>query len=211
MPTNIQSSTIFAAGTVKPRRFTAATVLAVLVLLMIGCGTTAARLDSNKDMVSDTGGLTRQELEAAALHLATGIQGHFAASKEEDGVFLAHYPTKNETSEQIPTKFFDTAFVQTLLKHKIYTVAVRDRSKALKEIAFSRTGLTDNQISVGNLKSPNFFVETVIEENAYRSSGDKVVEQTIDVKLIRVDSTVVVWSGRKVYRKRAAGRGGVSF
>ncbi len=178
-------------------------VLSVSVLF--SCATGARRLDVGTDLVSDSGGLTRYELEKSGKEFAGKISQYFEKNPREEGIFLAFYPTKNDTSEMIPTDFFDNQFVKELLAKRIYTVRTTARGRALEEIKLSQSGLTSNMLSLGNMTSPNFFVRTVIKENSYTSSGDRIVEQTVDVELVEVETQLVIWSDRSVYRKQAAG------
>jgi hypothetical protein len=138
-----------------------------LLVFATGCASTTKRLDASEDMAADSGELTRGELERAAGVLAQKVADHFAANKPPGGIFVAFLPTKNDTSDQLPVNVFDNRVVGDLLKAKIYTVRVEDRNKALSEIAFGQTGATSNGVSAGNMKSPNFFIQTDITENIF--------------------------------------------
>ena len=168
------------------------------------CKSYAKRLDSGKDLVADTGELTRYELEKSAVKFSQEIQKHFTEKPRQEGVFLAFLPMKNETSDSIPTKVFDNTMKQELKKHGIFTVSVENRQEALKEFQFAQTGFTENTLSIGKLKSPNFFLENRIEENIFRHRGAKIVEQIIILELIEVETLVIEYSDKVIYRKKAA-------
>lgn len=172
------------------------------ISLVCGCQTTTKRLDAGEDMTADSGELTRGELEKAAATLAQKVAAHFAANKPAKGIFVAFLPTKNDTSDQLPVNVFDNRIVGDLLSAKIYTVRVEDRNKALSEIAFSQTGATDAGINAGNMKSPNFFIQTDITENVFKSGGDRIVEQILNFELRSVETQLVVFSDRVIYRKK---------
>ncbi|MCZ8342368.1 MAG: penicillin-binding protein activator LpoB [Leptospira sp.] len=183
-----------------------------LVSFLAQCSSGPKRLDNADDYVSDTGGLTSQELVKAADRLADEIGTYFKENPREEGVFVAHKPTRNDTSEQIQTELFDNAFVAKLIKNKVYTVRTKTREQSLNEIQFSLSGLTSNRLSIGKLKSPNFFVRCEINENMFTSKGEKIVEQSINIELVEVETTIAVWSEKVSYRKLAVrGNKGVGW
>lgn len=183
-----------------------------LFLALPGCASTTRRLDASEDIAADSGELTRGELEKAAQSLAQKVKLHFDAHRPPEGIFVAFLPTKNETSEQLPVNVFDNRIVGDLLGAKIYTVRVEDRSKALSEIAFSQTGATANGISAGKMRSPNFFIQAEITENVFKSGGDRIVEQVLNFELRSVETQLVAFSDRIVYRKKPRNqKGGVTW
>lgn len=187
-------------------------VLFVIAYLSFsGCTSTPKRLDTNRDIVADTGELTRYELEKSATQMAKSIAEHFKNNPQKEGIFVALLPTKNDTSEQIPTDVFDNTLVNELRKAAIFTLRTETRSQALSEIKFSLTGLTEKELSIGKMKSPNFFIKTDIIENMFKHKGDKIVEQVVNIELIEVLTQVVVWSDKVVYRKKAVKAGGVGW
>lgn len=183
-----------------------------LVGFLTQCSSGPKRLDNADDYISDSGGLTSQELVKAADRLADEIGVFFKENPREEGVFVAHKPTRNDTSEQIQTELFDNAFVAKLIKNKVYTVRTKTREQSLNEIQFSLSGLTSNRLSIGKLKSPNFFVRCEINENMFTSNGEKIVEQSINIELVEVETTIAVWSEKVSYRKLAVrGNKGVDW
>lgn len=186
-------------------------IFIILLIFFQSCSSVPRRLDTEKDLVADTGELTRYELEKAAKKLAKSIANYFKQNPNPDGIFVALLPTKNETSEQIATDVFDNVLVDELRKNGIYTVRRETRAEALKEIEFSMTGLTENRLSIGKMKSPNFFIKTEIDENIFRHRGDKIVEQIINIELREITTQIVKWSDRIVYRKKAIDTGGIGW
>ena len=190
-------------------------VFLLLVLLFcfntIGCKSVAKRLDARQDLVADTGELTRHELQKVAHIFAKQISSYFNENPKAEGIFLAFLPSKNETSELMPTSVFDNTLTSELLNNNIYTVKIKNRDDALKEFEFSRSGLTQNTLSVGKLKSPNFFVECVIKEQFYRHRGEAIVEQIINLEVISIETLLVLWSNNFVYRKQAVSSSSVEW
>lgn len=186
-------------------------ILFVVLFALVSCTAAAQRLDSSADLVSDSGGITRLEMEQAADRFAGAIGQFFDKKKPEEGVFLAHLPMRNETSEIISTEFFDDVFVRELLQEEIRTVRVETRQAALDEIKFSQSGLTERSLELGYMAVPNYFVESRLLENRFRSGGDLIVEQTISVELIEVETQLAVWTDRVVFRKRAVSQEGVKW
>lgn len=193
-------------------RTTNLVLCAAALLVSFHCASTTKRLDANEDLTADSGELTRGELEKAAQVLAQKVKAHFDTHRSPEGIFVAFLPTKNETSEQLPVTVFDNRMVSELLNAKIYTVRVEDRSKALSEIAFSQTGATATGLSAGKMRSPNFFIQTEITENIFKSGGDRIVEQALNFELRSVETQLVVFSDRIVYRKKPRNqKGGLTW
>jgi len=187
-------------------------ILLAFSFVLVACSSTTKRLNANDDLTADSGELTRGELEKAAEKLSQKVKLHFDANKPAEGIFVAFLPTKNDTSDQLPVQVFDNRLVGNLLAAKIYTVRVEDRKKALSEIAFSQTGATASGISAGNMKSPNFFIQTDITENIFRSGGDRIVEQVLNFEMRSVETQLVVFSDRVVYRKKPRNqKGGLTW
>jgi hypothetical protein len=187
-------------------------VIAVMMLhSFVSCASGGSRVDTRTDLVADSGGITRSELEQSATDFAAKIAQYFKKNPRSEGVFVAHLPTKNQTSEMIPTEFFDSKFVSELTNNGIFTVRTNQRKLAMKELAFSQSGMTSNALSIGNMKSPNFFVRTSITEAMFNVKGDRIMEQTVSVELVEVETQLAIWSDRMVFRKKAASRGGATW
>lgn len=184
--------------------------LFILLLIFSACKSVQT-LDPNKEVLADTGELTRGELEKAALKFSTSIAEHFLSNKQPEGIFVALLPTKNDTSEEIPLRVFDNALVDQLLKKNIYTVRTEDRKTAMSEIAFSQSGATAQTLSIGKMTSPNFFIKVDISENAFRKGTGRIIEQTINAELRSVQSQLVVWSDRVAFSKKVGKSGGVGW
>lgn len=181
------------------------------LLFFVSCSSGAKRLDLDADLVSDSGGLTRQELEKAAIRFGNEIGTHFKQNPRDEGIFVAHFPTRNNTTEQIATEFFDNTFVSTLIRNQIFTVRTDTREKSINEITFSLQGMTSNRLSLGRMKSPNFFVRCDIDENIFTVRGDRIVEQTVNIELVEVETNIAIWNERVSYRKQAVKSRGVGW
>ncbi len=186
-------------------------VTLISLICFAGCASTPKRLDTEKEMMADTGELTSDELEKSAKSLAEKIIEYFKSHPHEEGVFVALLPTKNDTSEQIPTKVFDNTLVNELRKGDVFTILTETRSQSLQEIEFSMTGLTEKPLSIGEMKSPNYFVKTDITESMFKHKGDKIIEQVINIELVKVTTSIAVWGDKVKYRKQAASSGGVGW
>ncbi len=159
---------------------------------------------------SDSGALTTSELESAGTKIGDKIAKHFKENPVEGGVFVALLATRNDTSEQIPTEIFDSALVKTLMKNKIYTIKVDARQDQLKQIKWDQQ-MGIGQFNLGNLKSPNYFVKSKIDENMFRSDGKKVVEQSLNVEFIHLESLVVMVSEKETFSKKAKDNQGLGW
>mgnify|MGYP000847541917 CR=1 FL=1 len=184
-------------------------ILTLSIFFFQDCASGGKRLDETEDRVSDSGGLTRQELELAAIKIGKDVIVHFKKNPNPKGVALAILQTKNDTSEQIPTDVFENALVATMLSGKISTIRTDKRAEQLKEIKLSQQLGTD--LSAANLKSPNYFIRTSIDENMFRSGGDKIVEQVLNVELLSIETGEVAFSNKQTYRKQAVSNRGVGW
>lgn len=185
-------------------------ILLLFSLLVSYCGTGAGYLSDSEvsSKLSDTGGLTRVEMEKAAERIASKISTAFQ-NRPSTGVFVAILRTKNDTSEQIPTEIFENALVKNLLLNKIFTIRTDKREDQLKEIKISQMLGTD--LDLTNLKSPNYFVRSTISENVFKSGGDKIIEHTLSVELVEVSSLVVSVSEKETFSKKAKSKSGVDW
>lgn len=184
-------------------------VFILIIFFIISCSSGARRMDSDTELVSDSGGLTRKEMEEAAYVIAQKINVYFKKNPSPSGVFVALLPTRNDTSEQLPTDVFDNALIRQLTQNKIYTLRTEKREDQLKEIKLSQQLGTD--FDLGNLKSPNFFIRSRIDENAFRSDGKKIVEQILNVEFIQISNLAVAVSESQTFRKKARDSGGVGW
>ncbi len=160
------------------------------------------KIDPSLDIVGNAGEITIQELHSSTVKFSAGISGYFSDNPSKNGVFIAFLSTKNETSEIIPTNIFDKGLTRELNKSSIYTVKVEKREEILSEFKFSRSGLTKNTLAMGQLRSPNFFIECVINEQSFKHGNKPIVEQVINIELIEVKTSLVVWSDSVSYRKK---------
>lgn len=157
---------------------------------------------------ADTGVLTREEMEIAAAEMSAGIGEMFR--RQGDGkienVFVALLPTRNDTSEIIDTEILDFALVDGLRAQGVFTVRPEDREAALEEMTFNISGLAEESLSLGEMKSPNYFIKIVISESFYHSGQDRIMEQVIRLELRAVETQLVVWSDSKTFSKKLARR-----
>lgn len=183
----------------------AAGLTVLLLITLTGCLSTPA---GEAGSAADTGILTRQEMESAARNMAGDIGLYFrnAGDGTIKDVFVALLGTRNETSQIIDTDLFDYALVEEMQKEGIFTVRTEDREAAIEEMKFNLSGLAEETLSLGNMKSPNYFIKTLITENFFHRDADRIIEQTIRVELRSVETQVVVWSDAITYTKKLARR-----
>jgi len=147
-------------------------------------------------------------MESAAAEISVKIGSAFRDRGKGtiENVFVALLPTKNDTSEMIDTEIFDYALVDEMRSEGIFTVRPEDRDTALEEMKFNISGLAEESLSLGEMKSPNYFIKTVISESFYRRDSHRIMEHTIRVELRSVETQLVVWSDAKTYTKKLAKR-----
>lgn len=188
------------------------TTSVILVLLIISfsgsCSSSAERMDSNEDIVSDSGTLTRQELETSAKKMSHAIGLYLEKARKGKKTYVALLDAKNDTSEILPLNAYDNQFMEELRRKDIPTVRIKKRQMAMQELSFAQSGMTSNTLNVGKMAVPNYFIETIISETVYYQSGDRIMEQTITVEMINVETQLAEWSDRIIYRKKAASKGG---
>lgn len=173
-------------------------------LFMFSCSSAPKKLDANKEIISDQGELTRQELENTAQSMAIQIAYHIKGNMNPAETYVAFLPTINDTTEEIAVDLYDQNMVQILLQKKIPVLKASDRHAALKELEFSQSGITENELEAGKMKSATHFIQTKILENVFNASGDKIIEHTILTELRDVQTTVVLFSKKKIYRKKVS-------
>lgn len=174
--------------------------------MAIACQSTTKQLDASKTMLSDSGELTRAELEQAAKTIANRIANNL--KKQGKSGYFAMLPVRNNTSEIIAHEVYADTLVAELSQLGFPALRVEDRERALKELEFSQTGLTDRQLTAGRMKVPDFFIETVIDENIFRSAGERIIEQTIRSEVRSVETQIVLLTERETYRKKPRLQGG---
>jgi len=180
-------------------------IILLILVTFSGCVSTTAGRSGG---AADTGVLTRSEMESAAQEISTeiGITFRNRGNGSIINVFVALLPTKNDTSEMIDTDIFDYALVDELRSEGIFTVRPEDRDTAIEEMKFNISGLAEESLSLGEMKSPNYFIKTVISESFYRRDSHRIMEHTIRVELRSVETQLVVWSDAKTYTKKLAKR-----
>lgn len=179
-----------------------------LVPLLLLLGSCVSSGGYGQGSAADTGVLTRQEMEIAAAEMAVGIGEMFR--RQGDGkienVFVALLPTRNDTSEIIDTDILDFALVDELRAEGVFTVRPEDREAALEEMTFNISGLAEESLSLGEMKSPNYFIKIVVSESFYLSGQDRIMEQVIRLEMRAVETQLVVWSDSKTFSKKLARR-----
>lgn len=183
-------------------------LILLITLSLQNCETGAAYLDPMSTRLSDSGGLNRMELERAAAEIAAKIVVNFKKNPEPGGVFLVITATKNDTSEQIPTDVFENALVRNVKAGGIYTLRTDKREDQLKQISINQKLGGDMSL---DLKSPNYFVRTKIDENMFTNKGDKIVEQVLNVELVKVSSLEVAFTDKVVFTKKAVSNKGMGW
>ncbi len=131
-------------------------------------------------------------------------QGHFG--HEEYGRNSKASITRNETSELIDTDIFDFALVEALRARGVFTVRPEDREAALEEMEFNLSGLGDQTLSAGSMKSPNFFIKSLITESSWKEGAQRILEHVIRCELRAVETQLVVWTDDIHYKRRLAPR-----
>ena len=76
------------------------------VFTILSC-TSTQRMDEKKEILSDTGELTRSELQKAAKIMAKSLSAYKESGKLKKEILIALLPTKNETTELLPVTVFD--------------------------------------------------------------------------------------------------------
>ncbi len=164
--------------------------LSLAVLLLTGCA-------SRKVKRSLAGASTSSaELQQLAQQFAQGLAEHFAANLNAgDEILVALYPARNHTIDELPLDLLERSLVRELLTHKLYTVRVEDRQRALDELEFQLSGLGEGTLSAGKLKIPNYFLQLTIDENRYLlDAKTRRIERSFSLELRSVQTQLVEFS-----------------
>ena len=182
----------------------------ILVSFLFSCSINVGSRNS-RGSYSEGQGISRKQLKATSKQFATKISKYFNNNSHQDGVFVAMLPVKNDTTEDIPVGMLEFSLVNYLLDDKIYTVRTEDRKKALEEVEFNLSGLSDNEFSIGKMKTPNYFVQVNIQENYIRSGSRRLVEYSFLMELRSAETQLVVASDSESFKKKINNNGDVSW
>ncbi|BBM89156.1 hypothetical protein COTS27_00850 [Spirochaetota bacterium] len=169
----------------------------LIILGFLAVFTSCATLQTKKKAVQSSV-TTSAEMLAIAQQFSKTINAHFSKNTDQlqkNNILIALFPTKNNTISDLPLDYLNFSLVSELLKYNIRTVRVEDRSKALDELEFQLSGLGETTISPGNMKSPNYFIQIVVDENRYLlSSKTRRTERTFNLEVRNVETQLVVVS-----------------
>ncbi len=143
------------------------------------------------------------ELKQIADRFAAKITAYFFRENLQNTVFVALLATKNDTTEDIPIDVLDFGMINALLDDGILTVRTEDRGRALDEIEFNLSGLSDNTLTIGRMKTPNYFIKIKIKENYLRQGRDRISEFTVVMELRSVETQLVHASDIVQFTKRS--------
>ena len=126
---------------------------------------------------------------------------HFLRAKEEP-IFIAFKPIRNRTSEHIETEMLANQIRESLIEKKVYFVQMNYRGEIIQEIVLGQSGLIDDSaLPIGNLKSPNYFLEGVITDTVNYSNNRSVQYIVVSLNLTRARSGVMEWTRNKEFLK----------
>ncbi len=184
-------------------------VLMVLFIswALFSCGSTSKRVAKNKNVVLSSG-----EFKLIAEKFSNKIADFINEKKQdnpEQSYFLALLPTKNNTLNNLPLNALEFNLVKDLLEKKIPVVRREDRQEALQELELQLAGFSENNLTIGEMKTPNFFIKMKIEENYLSERRKRLVEQTILLELRSVATQLVVLSDRVEFFKEKKTRNSI--
>lgn len=123
-------------------------------------------------------------------------------SQKKEPVLLAFKPIRNRTSEHIETELLASHIRSSLIQKKIYFVQLGLRGEILKEMEIGQSGLIDDSaIPLGNLKSPNYYLEGVITDTVNVNDGRSIQYLVVTLNLTEARSGVTQWSRNKEFLK----------
>lgn len=131
------------------------------------------------------------ELKRISQKFADKIARYFYREGIADSVFVALLNTKNDTTEDIPVDVLDFNLVNSLLSTNVFTVRTEDRGRAIDEIEFNLSGMSDTKLQTGRMKTPNYFIKIIIKENYLRQGGKRISEFTVLMELRSVETQLV--------------------
>ncbi len=169
------------------------------LVFFAACGSSSKKLIKNTDTILDS-----NEFKVIASRFADKIGAYVEkqkAANPDSDYFLALLPIKNNTLNNLPVDVLGFDLVQQLLTKNIYTIRREDREEALGEIELQLSGFSDNQVAVGQMKTPNYFIKIKIEENYLQRNREKLVEQSILLELRSVATQLVVLSDKVEFLK----------
>lgn len=171
--------------------------LLALVFLSLSCGSSVAYRKPADDEGSRQWG--PREVRETSIRIVESMYRYLKDNNIK--AFIALKKIRNRTSEHIDTQMLADEIISALVKRKIRFIDISARDDSLKEIEFSQTGVTEDSLNAGALKSPNFFLTGTITENMRSVDGKNVQYLVVTFRLTDVETTEIKWQDQKKFLK----------
>ncbi len=173
-------------------------IVAAAATLPAGCASGTTYDDPNR--AAGARGWGPFEVKQTAATMVSELYAHL--SSKDEPIYLAFKPIRNRTSEHIETEMLAAQIRESLIQKKVRFVQLNLRGEIIKEMEMGRTGLVDESaIPVGQLKSPNYFLEGVISDTNNVVGGRSVQYIVVTMSLTRARSGVMEWTRNKEFLK----------
>jgi PBP1b-binding outer membrane lipoprotein LpoB len=174
-------------------------ILSILSLfLFASCATATAYQDPA--MPAGARGWGAYEVKETARAMVSDLNTHL--SSKDEPILIAFKPIRNRTSEHIDTEMLANQIRASLIEKKIYFVQLNLRGEIIQEMALGQSGVIDESaIPIGNLKSPNYYLEGVITDTTNYVEGRSVQYIVVTLNLTRTRTGVMEWTRNKEFLK----------
>lgn len=174
-------------------------LLLFILLFVMSCGGGVQYQDASKASGSMEWG--PKEIKMTVDKMVTSLYSFL----KEDGkpAFIQVINVRNRTSEHIDTGLIMSEIQTRLIQQRIKFIDDSLDAETMSEIEKGMTGLIDpdSAIPVGQLKSPNFFLNGEIRENVRTVKGRRVQFLQITLKLNNTKTRVVEWQDQQEFMK----------
>lgn len=168
------------------------------MLFLGGCATGTTYIDPAKPVGARGWGAF--EVKQTAAGMVSDLFAHLSSRQEP--ILIAFKPIRNRTSEHIDTEMLAAEIRASLIAKKIYFVQLNLRGEIIKEMAIGQSGLIDDSaIPIGNLKSPNYYLEGVITDSTNFVEGRSLQYIVVTLSLTRAQTGVTEWARNQEFLK----------
>ena len=176
------------------------------IVLLISCGGGGTQyVDPARDRGSATWG--PREIKTTVNRMVESLHTYLRNDWNKPAI-IENRQIRNRTSEHIDTQIVSNEIVTSLIQRRISFIDRSITEDAIKEMEMGMTGLIDpaSAIPIGELLSPNFFLEGEISENVRFIGNRQVQYLVVTLRLSELRTRMVRWQDQQEFLKASPTR-----
>lgn len=120
---------------------------------------------------------------------------------------LAIVPIKNDTTDEIPVDVVKGYMLKALNDNGIEVTEIENRQEALKEIAFSQSGVGNKELDVSKIAIASHFIRIKLSEQMTSKNGVRTLKRFVQTDLSEVEGGLVLWTMNQeiVFKRKKPG------